>query len=62
MAIKLKKYRSGFTLVDSIIGLTIISVFTILFLQINQQMDKDLKIREVRLNEQREKYEKSYAR
>ncbi|UDM31681.1 type II secretion system protein [Lentilactobacillus laojiaonis] len=54
------KNKNGFTLVDSIIGLTILSTFIILFVQSNKIMNQKIKEHEVQVIKWRSKYEKSF--
>lgn len=60
MDISLWKNKNGFTLVDSIIGLTILSTFIILFVQSNKIMNQKIKEHEVQVIKWRSKYEKSF--
>ncbi|MFT8401885.1 MAG: type II secretion system protein [Lentilactobacillus diolivorans] len=52
-----KNFKSGFTMIDSLIGLTIISIFSVLYFQTVNQMNQQLKeAQQVMINE-RHNYE-----
>lgn len=52
-----KNFKSGFTMIDSLIGLTIISIFSVLYFQTVHQMNQQLKeAQQVMINE-RHNYE-----
>lgn len=63
MAIIYKKTRiAGFTLIDTIVGLAIISMFSLFYLQINQLMNQQKTIKYEQLIRVRKNYEKQFSK
>ncbi|WP_283678652.1 type II secretion system protein [Lentilactobacillus sp. Marseille-Q4993] len=58
----MKKSSEAFTLVDAVIGLTIIVMFSLLFIAINSQLGLKVQNDQDRMVSQRESYERTYAK
>ncbi|AQW22180.1 hypothetical protein PL11_009710 [Lentilactobacillus curieae] len=52
-----KKNRQGFTLIDSLIGITIITMFSILYFGLQHQLHEQDKYDHIRLQQARYQYE-----
>ncbi len=55
-----KNFRKGFILADALIGITIITMFTLLYLQVDHQMKIKINQEQTELISKRKIYEKAY--
>lgn len=63
MVIILKKQtKRGFTAIDSLIGLTIISIFSLFYIYVTAQMDRTIDQSQRTMIVERQKYEKTIQR